>query len=163
MMFVMEEAMTDISCKKCTSLTFIKSGHIRGHQRYKCKQCGCQFTHTKRRGIHPALKSFAIVLYAFCGVSMGNIGRLFKVSTVAVLNWVKAAALGISPPKPNKEPEIVMIDEFWHFVNGKKTKFGYGEPLMGYRVSLSDGIWALVLMPTLKNLLPQSIQEPVNL
>ena len=48
-------------------------------------------------GVHPALKSFAIVLYAYCGVSMGKIARLYKISTVAVLKWVRAAALDVAP------------------------------------------------------------------
>ena len=65
--------MSQLSCKKCQSERYVKSGHTRGHQRYKCKDCGCQYTNTKRIGVHPALKSFAIVLYAYCGVSMGKI------------------------------------------------------------------------------------------
>jgi transposase len=153
--------MIEISCKKCQSQDFIKSGRIRGYQRYRCKGCGCQFTETKLRGVNPALKSFAIVLYAFCGVSMGNIAKLFKVSTVAVLKWVKAAAAQVKPQDKRQSSEIVMVDEFWHFVNGKKTKFGFGEPLMGYRVNLLDGNWAIVLMPAFKNSSMLSIQEIV--
>jgi len=57
----------------------------------------------------------------------------------------------------------VMIDELWHFVNGKKTKFGSGEPLTGYRVNLSDGNWAIVAMPVPKDLSPVSTQKPVRL
>ena len=82
---------------------------------------------------------------------MGNIARLFKVSTVAVLKWIKTTASHIDLPYATHPPEIVMIDDFWHFVNGKKTKFGCGEPLMGYRVDLLDGNWAIVLMPALKS------------
>ena len=111
--------MAELTCNNCKSTSYVKSGHVRGLQRYKCKGCGCQFTETKTRGVHPALKSFAIVLYGFCGVSMGNIARLFKVSTVAVLKWVKSAAAQINPPDKDKEPEVVMIHEIWHFVNGK--------------------------------------------
>ena len=139
--------MTNIHCKKCTLSNYVKSGHVRRLQRYKCKGCGCQFTATKARGVHPALKSFALVLYGYCGVSMGNIARLFKVSTVAVLKWIRAAGEQIEPPKPQEKPEIVMIDEFWSFVNGKKTKYGSGVPLTGYRVDLLDGNWAIVAMP----------------
>ena len=122
--------MTPLSCKKCSSQSYVKSGHIRSHQRYKCKECGCQFTATKTRGVNPALKSFAIVLYSHCGVSMGNLSKLFKVSTVAVLKWVRNAAAQIED-KPVQKPDIIMVDEFWHFVNEKKTKFGCGEPLRG--------------------------------
>ncbi len=143
--------MNQLQCKKCHSSNYTKAGRIRGLQRFKCKTCGCQFTNTKRRGVNPSLKSFAVVLYAYCGVSMGNIAKIFKVSTVAVLKWMRKVAETIETP-PQERAEIVMVDEFWHFVNGKKTKFGCGEPLMGYRVNLSDTSWAIVLMQSSKNL-----------
>ena len=155
--------MSGISCKKCQFPSYVKSGHTRGLQRYKCKECGCQFTDTKRRGVHPALKSFAIVLYGFCGVSMGKLASLYKVSTVAVLKWIRAAALEVKPINSVAESNIVMIDEIWHFVNGKKTKLGSGEPLMGYRVDLLDGRWAIVAMPALENSSRASIQGTVHL
>ena len=50
---------------------------------------------------------------------MGNVARLLGVSTVAVLKWMRGAAGRLDFPKP-KKAEIVMLDEFWHFVNGKK-------------------------------------------
>ncbi len=112
--------MLEVNCKKCHSDNYIKNGHTRGLQRYRCRDCGCQFTFTKRRGVHPALKSFAIVLYAFCGVSMGKIAQLFKVSTVAVLKWIRAAALSADQPNPVASSGVVMIDEMWHFVGSKK-------------------------------------------
>ena len=87
--------MTQLSCKKCQSMHYVKSGHIRDHQRYLCKDCGCQFTDTTPRGINPALKALAVVLYSHCGVSMGNLAKLFKVSTVAVLKWIRQAAAQI--------------------------------------------------------------------
>ena len=94
---------------------------------------------------------------------MGKIARLYKVSTVAVLKWVRAAAVEVKPLNSVSESNIVMIDEGWHFVNGKKTKFGSGEPLMGYRVDLLDGSWAIVAMPALKNSSHALIRETVHL
>ena len=81
---------------------------------------------------------------------MGNIARIFSVSTVAVLKWIRCAASSIETLAPQKA-EVVMVDEFWHFVNGKKAKFGYEAPLMAYRVSLSNANWAVVLMPPSQN------------
>jgi transposase len=115
-------------------------------QRYKCKDCGYQFTDSPRRGIDPALKSLAMVLYSFCGVSMGKIGRMFGVSTPAVLKWVKAESLKVMPLNTKSDSGVVMIDEMWHFVNGKKTKYGCGGLWTGRHVALSDGTWVLVLM-----------------
>ena len=140
-----------IVCKKCQSHDHIRSGFVRNNQRYKCKECGCEFTNTKSRGVDPALKSLAIVLYAYCGVSMGKIARLFKVSTVAVLKWIRKAALKVDHPNSVSDSNIVMIDEVWHFVNGKKIKFGSGEPLMEYLADLSDGNWVLMVMQAPKS------------
>ena len=154
--------MSSLKCKKCLSTKYVKAGYIRGHQRYKCKDCSCQFTETKQRGVNPALKSFAIVLYSHCGVSMGNLAKIFKVSTVAVLKWIRSAAAQLQGTS-KQHSEVVMVDEFWHFVNGKKTKFGCGGPLMGYRVLLSDTTWAIVLMPALSILSKKQIMALVFL
>ncbi len=132
-----------LNCKKCESTSYVKSGHIRGHQRYQCKACKCQFTETKVRGVSPVLKHLAIVLYAHCGVPMLGIAKIFKVSAVAVLKWVRSYAHSIVLPTESKA-ELVQIDELWHFVNGKKTLYGSGVPLTGYRVELSPGNWVIV-------------------
>ena len=116
---------------------------MKGHQRYKCRHCSCQFTDTKRRGVDPVLKKLAVVLYAHCGVSMLGISKLFNVSAVAVLKWIKKYADEIEECPKTHKAEHVQIDEMWHFVNGKKTKFGCGEPLMGYHVKLLDSSWVI--------------------
>ena len=51
----------------------------------------------------------------------------------------KAAALPLEPLNAQSSSDIVMIDDVWHFINGKKTRYGYGESLMGSRVNLLDG------------------------
>lgn len=84
---------------------------------------------------------------------MSKIAKIFKVSNVAVLKWIRKEAKLIEDQKPCTESNIVMIDEMWHYVNGKKTKYGSGEPLMGYRVDLLDGNWAIVAMPVQESLL----------
>ena len=133
-----------LKCKKCGSNKHIKSAHVRGYQRYKCKQCNCQFTDTKPRGVSPVLKQLAIVLYSHCGVSMLGISKLLKVSAVAVLKWIKKYADEIEEPAEKNKSEVIQIDEVWHFVNGKKTLYGSGGPLMGYRVEISPGNWGIV-------------------
>jgi transposase len=108
-------------------------------QRYKCKECGCQFTDSPQRGVDPALKTLAIVLYAYCGLSMSKIAKLCQVSIVAVLNWIKDAAPNVEPLTGASSSDIVMTCEMWHFVNGKKTKYGSGAQLMESRINLWDG------------------------
>jgi hypothetical protein len=107
--------------------------------------------------VSPVLKNLAVLLYAHCGVSMLGIAKLFKVSDVAVLKWIRKASSDISLPET--DAQIVQIDELWHFVNGKKTLYGSGEPLMGYRVTLWDGSWVIVAMPAFKRLFKKLIPE----
>ena len=143
--------MSELSCKKCFSLNFVRSGHTRGHQRYKCRDCGCQFTNTKPRGVSPLLRNLGVILYAHHGVSMMGIAKLFKVSTVAVLKWIRQASDKIAPSlsssSTGSQAEIIQVDEMWHFINGKKTKFGSGEQWTGYHVNLLDGTSVIVLTP----------------
>lgn len=94
-----------------------------------------------------AIKSLGLVLYGLCGVSMNKIGKILGVSNVAVLKWVRKEAQQIKEPSSRTDSGVVMIDEMWHYINGKKTRYGGGAPLMAYRVDLWDGGWVAVVMP----------------
>jgi transposase len=52
--------MAEVHCKRCGSTAFVKSGFVRGHQR--CRDCGCNFTDTPRRGKPAAMKALAVLL-----------------------------------------------------------------------------------------------------
>ena len=102
--------------------SYVKAGSIRGFQRYQCKQCRCQFTDTKPRGVSPILRNLGVILYTHHGVSMMGISKPFKVSAVAVLKWIRKASDNI-PTASNTtalKAEIVQEDEVLHFINGKK-------------------------------------------
>ena len=60
---------------------------------------------------------------------MSKIAKLCHVSVVAALKWIKGAALQVEPLTGTSSSDVVMIDEMWHFVNGKKTKCGSVAPL----------------------------------
>ena len=38
-----------IKCKKCGSERYVKNRKARGHQKYLCKECGCNFIEGDRR------------------------------------------------------------------------------------------------------------------
>lgn len=120
--------MPEIACKHCNSNSFVKSGFVRGHQRYRCKDCGCNFTDTPRRGKPPAMKALAVLLYTMGNASYGMIARLFGVSEVAVLKWVRQEAASLPEPTTPATVDVVQLDEMWHFVDGKKTSAGSGRP-----------------------------------
>src|SRR4051794_37200902 len=82
-----------------------------GHQRYRCKACGRNFTATPARGKPPAMKALAVLLYALGNVSQGMIAKLLGVSHVAVYKWIRAAGEGTPAPSATPSDDIVQIDE----------------------------------------------------
>lgn len=138
-------------CKKCGSSKKVKCGFIREHQRYKCKDCGCIYTATALRGKPVAMKALAVLLYSLGNASFGMISRLLGVSNVAVLKWIRKEAQGLERPKIAPGDKLIMIDEMWHYVNGKKTKFGSGKPMILCQTELSPGNWVGVILEHSKN------------
>ena len=94
--------MAEVHCKRCGSVAFVKNGIVRGHQRYHCRDCGCNFTNTPRRGKPPAMRALAVLLYAMGNMSYGMIARLFGVSEVAVFKWIRKEAV----PRPRVPRDI---------------------------------------------------------
>ncbi len=135
-----------MKCKKCGCEKHVKNGTARGHQRYKCLECGCVFTDTPPRGKPPEMKALAVLLYALGNASFGMIGRLLGVSNVSVLRWIRAEAMSVQTAEISEESKIIQVDEMWHFVNGKKTKFGSGRPMILAKSVLLDSRWVGVMM-----------------
>ena len=108
--------MAEIICKGCGASDYVKNGYVRGLQRYRCKECGCNFTATAPRGKPAAMKALALLLYAMANVSFCSIARLLKVSDVVVLKWVRAEARKRPEPEPSGHMAIVTLDEMWHFL-----------------------------------------------
>src|SRR3954449_897729 len=121
--------LAEVSCKRCAGAAFVKNGTVRGHQRYLCEACGCNFTATPERGKPEAMKALAVLLYAMGNASQGMIAKLSGVSHVTVYRWLRAAGEAAPEPAGGPSSEVVQIDEMWHFVNGKKQ----GSALAGLR------------------------------
>ena len=85
------------SCPKCASQNHVKSGVINNRQRYRCKDCGYNFTVSKLgKEIDSYYVIKALQLYIE-GVSYREIERILGVSHVSVINWVKK--YGLKVPK----------------------------------------------------------------
>jgi len=78
-----------MKCSKCKSEHNGKNGIVKGSQRYQCKDCNFNYTvEIKSTAKDDSTKRFALMLYLE-GLGFHSIGRLLKVSHVAVINWVK--------------------------------------------------------------------------
>lgn len=134
-----------MECKKCGGKEHSKNGFVKGHQRYKCKNCGYQFVPTLRKGFDEQTKLTACLLY-INGLSLRTIARLLNTSATSVLSWVRKFALeNYEKPQPNSDAVIIQIDEMWHFLHLKKTNFGYGKHIVLLQDSLSTGNVVIVI------------------
>ena len=109
-----------MKCKRCQSEASIKYGKVRGMQRFKCKNCGCNFTNTPARGVADKVKIGALHLYLE-GLGFRSIARFLSVSNVTVLRWIRAFGTNIEIEKP-ASVEIMELDEMHHYIAKKKSE-----------------------------------------
>ncbi|GHU60408.1 hypothetical protein FACS1894121_0320 [Bacteroidia bacterium] len=116
-----------MNCPKCTCEKKVKSGTIKGRQRYKCKECGCNYTvELKSTGKSKLMKKQALHLYLE-GLGFRSIGRFLGVSNVSVLNWICSFGKEVQALNAeSQEIEMVEVDEMHSYIGSKKTTVGYG-------------------------------------
>jgi len=120
-----------MNCPKCTTNNFVKAGNVKGKQRYLCKNCRYFYT-VEHRGKSPELRRAALQLYLE-GLGFRSIGRILKVSNVAVLNWVREYGQKLERIKKEEGTiKVVEIDELHTYILGKKTIAGFGWLLIGF-------------------------------
>lgn len=77
------------NCPNCTSNQYVKSGIIKGRQRFKCKKCNYYFTVNKiGKQIDAYYVNKALQLYLE-GLTYREIERILGISHVSIINWVK--------------------------------------------------------------------------
>ena len=130
-------------CPKCHSHKKTKNGFIKGKQRYKCKDCGCQYTRSTARGRPLEQKLLAVTLYVH-GLSLNAIAKMMDVSTPGVLDWVKRFAKAhYEKPKPTGNAVILELDEMWHYLEKKHKNSGSGKWLILLQGSCLNGSVAI--------------------
>ena len=75
-------------CLKCGSKKVVKNGFVFGRQRYKCQDCGHQFTKDAPQGKPVSLKLLCHELY-LAGLSMRQIAKIVGVTAQTVSRWMK--------------------------------------------------------------------------
>lgn len=134
-------------CPKCEKEHHRKNGFHKGLQRYKCKECGCNFTKSTKRGYSVEVKRQAIKLYLE-GVGFRQIERIMCISNVTVLYWVRDLAKKlkeyVSQNKKPRKVDILELDELYTYVKKSPTTSGYGLRLTEIPKKYWDIILALV-------------------
>jgi transposase-like protein len=141
-----------MNCPKCSCDKKVKSGFIKGIQRYKCKECGCNYTvELKSTAKSKVLKKQALHLYLE-GLGFRSIGRILGVSNVSVLNWIRGFGKEVRElNSKSKEIEMVEVDEMHSYIGSKKTTVGYGLLLIDMEKNSSISLLATEAMKRRKS------------
>jgi transposase-like protein len=81
----------EMKCPKCGNDKKTKNGFSMNKQRYLCKNCGCNYTQSYKKGYSEKEKQEALRYYNE-GIGFRRIERLLGMSHVSVINWVKEEA-----------------------------------------------------------------------
>lgn len=79
-----------IECKRCASGETVKSGTVRGKQRYLCKQCGCHFVEgDQRENKNSYLFKILCELFQILGVRQyRTVGKYLERDTSLIHRWM---------------------------------------------------------------------------
>ncbi len=111
---------------KCKPKKKSKNGIVKGIQRYKCKDCGCNYTlrHSAVLEKEKRLR-FALSMYLE-GLGFHSIGRLLGVSHVSVINWIRKYGKELSSIRNPCPAKIIEMYEIHSYVGDKNTIGGFG-------------------------------------
>lgn len=129
------------NCPKCQSKERIKNGHINGRQRYRCKVCKYDYSVVqKSTSVSLEKKRLALAMYLE-GLGFNSIGRILKVSHVAVQKWIRKYGRKVEELRSDKEIEVVELDEMHSYIRSKKTVSGFGLLLIDMASDSSTSFW----------------------
>ena len=116
-----------MNCPECNSSIKVKAGKVENKQRYKCKECGCNYYSVE---IKPTVKPKpqkrqALHLYLE-GLDSHSIGKILGVSDESVSKWIKEFGQKIQELRPeNQQVEMVEVNKLHSYVGSKKNNAGY--------------------------------------
>jgi transposase-like protein len=149
----------NLGCKHCGSVNSIKSGVIKGKQRYKCNDCKKTFREGDLREKYTNEKRMNVIKWYLEGVGIMSIERREGVPNPLIIKWIRKFAKILRQkldetviPENMKEIQIIEIDELFSYCQKKLTESTYGLLLIGSEIALL----------TLK-LLPQEVKKPMRL
>ena len=83
-------------------------------KRYRCKNCGYQYTKTTPRGKPEKDKDLALILY-LSGLSMSDTGKIIGVTAQSVMRWLRKMYDKFITEKPDiSEVKEIELGEMYH-------------------------------------------------
>ena len=115
-----------MNCPRCNSSNHKKNGIVGGRQRYKCHDCGYNYTvELKSTAFSTSVKKQALQIYLE-GLGFRSIGRFLGVSHVSVQKWIKKFGQELEDLKSENAISIVELDEMHTYIGNKKNIAGSG-------------------------------------
>ena len=138
-------------CKNCRSEKTVKSGKVRGKQRYKCKECGYHFVEGDGRTNEKiaAKKAMCVLLYSLSKASFNGLARIFDSWPSLVYRWIVEAGAKLPDEEISGDIREMEFDEMWHFVGSKKEKYGSSKRLIVADGELLPGFSVVVILKPL--------------
>lgn len=110
-----------IKCPKCQTQSYIKNGFVRDKQRYRCKQCRCNFVEGDDRNKYDnKTRNLAVRMYLNnCGFR--RIAEILDIPLSTSFSWIKKAGQIVDEMVRNRqeqaeEIEILEMDELFTYV-----------------------------------------------
>jgi transposase len=137
-----------LSCKRCSSKEFVKSGIVSGKQRYRCKHCNHYFREGDARTNDniAAKKALCVLFYGMAKGSFRMLGRLLNVHYTLVYRWIREFGAALPEPSVSGDIAEMEFDEMWHFIGQKKRNFGSSKRLIVAHGELWAGCSAIVIL-----------------
>ena len=105
----------ELKCLKCGCTAAHKNGYMNGNQRYKCKNCGYQYTKTTPRDKPKADKILALILF-LSRLSRKATDKIVGDTTQSVMRWIRQMHNKFITEKPDiKTVTEVEMDEMYHY------------------------------------------------
>ena len=118
-----------IICCKCYSKSQVKNGFVRGKQRYKCKDCLCNFVESDDRIKYDNKTRNLVVRMYLNNCGFRRISEVLVVPLSTVFSWIKKAGQIVDEMVKNRKEqaekiEILEMDELFTFIKKslKKTR-----------------------------------------
>lgn len=115
-----------MNCSKCKSDKSVKNGIVSSRQRYKCNDCGYNYTVDKKSDIKSNnTKRLALAMYIE-GLSFRTIGKILNISYGTVYQWVKDLDKQTKNLHTDKTIQISSIEDTEKYIQRAKQTNQYG-------------------------------------
>jgi transposase-like protein len=85
------ETLQTPKCPKCGCVSYMRNGYVLGKQRYRCKDCGCNYSRFTKQGYPKEIRKKCMDLF-YEGSSLRSISRLLEINISTVINWIREEA-----------------------------------------------------------------------